>query len=52
MLQLGAANVIPNGAGKGDVTVTGTLDLNAFSDTVNGLNGAGTVDNWRLARQH
>ena len=44
-LQLGAANVIPNGAGKGDVTVTGTLDLNAFSDTVNGLNGAGTVDN-------
>ena len=44
-LQLGAANVIPNGAGKGDVIVIGTLDLNAFSDTVNGLNGAGTVDN-------
>jgi autotransporter-associated beta strand protein len=44
-LQLGAANVIPNGANKGDVTVTGTLDLNMFSDTVNGLSGAGTIDN-------
>jgi len=44
-LQLGAANVIPNGANKGDVTVTGTLDLNTYSDTINGLSGAGTVDN-------
>ena len=42
-LQLGAANVIPNGAGKGDVTVTGMFDLNTFSDTINGLSGAGTV---------
>ncbi|MGB7566868.1 MAG: autotransporter-associated beta strand repeat-containing protein, partial [Chitinivibrionales bacterium] len=30
-LQLGAANVIPNGANKGDVSVAGTLDLNTFS---------------------
>ena len=42
-LQLGAANVIPNGAGKGDVIVTSTFDLNAFSDTINGLSGAGIV---------
>ena len=44
-LRLGAANVIPDGAGKGNVTVNGTLDLNAFSETINGLNGGGTVDN-------
>jgi len=46
-LQLGASNVIPNGSGKGDVSVaaTCTLDLNSYSDTINGLNGAGIVDN-------
>ncbi|MFA6564785.1 MAG: autotransporter-associated beta strand repeat-containing protein, partial [Verrucomicrobiia bacterium] len=43
-LQLGAANVIPDGSGKGNVSVTGTLDLNGFSETINGLTGAGTVD--------
>lgn len=43
-LKLGAANVIPNGDDKASVTVVGTLDLNAFSETLNGLNGAGTVD--------
>jgi len=43
-LQLGAANVIPGGAGKGNVSVAGTLDLNTFSETVNGLSGSGTVD--------
>lgn len=43
-LKLGAANVIPNGDDKGSVTVAGTLDLNAFSETLNGLTGAGTVD--------
>lgn len=43
-LKLGAANVIPDGAGKGNVSVTGTLDLNTFSETINGLSGAGTVD--------
>jgi|GEM_PF-5684855 len=44
-LRLGASNVIPDGAGKGNVTVTGTFDLNTFSETINGLSGAGTVDN-------
>jgi autotransporter-associated beta strand protein len=44
-LRLGASNVIPNGSGKGNVAVAGTFDLNGFSETVNGLSGAGTVDN-------
>src|SRR5207244_13430778 len=41
-LQLGAADVIPDGAGKGNVSVTGTLDLNQFSETIKGLSGGGT----------
>ena len=46
-LQLGASDVIPHGTSKGDVSVaaTCTLDLNSYSDTINGLSGAGTVDN-------
>jgi autotransporter-associated beta strand protein len=44
-LQLGASEVIPNGAGTGNVTIDGTLDLNGFSEQVNGLGGSGTVDN-------
>ena len=44
-LQLGAADVIPNGSGGGDLSVTGTLDLNGNSDTVNGLLGSGVIDN-------
>jgi fibronectin-binding autotransporter adhesin len=44
ILRLGAANRIPDGAGKGNVSVSGTLDLNTFSETINGLSGAGTVD--------
>src|SRR5439155_470670 len=43
-LKLGAANVIPDGTGKGNVSVSGTLDLNALSETINGLTGAGTID--------
>ena len=43
-LKLGASGVIPDGNGKGNVSVAGTLDLNTFSETINGLNGAGTVD--------
>jgi fibronectin-binding autotransporter adhesin len=43
-LKLGAASVIPDGSGKGDVTVNGTLDLNGYSETINGLSGAGTID--------
>lgn len=45
-LQLGAANVIPDGAGRGNVAMSsGTLDLAGFNETVNGLSGTGTVDN-------
>ena len=44
-MKLGASNVLPDGAGKGDVTDNGTLDMAGFSDTINGLNGSGTVDN-------
>ena len=43
-LVLGAAGVIPSGAGKGSVTVNGTLDVAGLSPTVNNLAGAGTVD--------
>lgn len=46
-LKLGASGVIPDGSGKGNVAVTGTgtLDLNGYSETINGLSGAGIVDN-------
>ncbi|MCX7003918.1 MAG: autotransporter-associated beta strand repeat-containing protein [bacterium] len=49
-LKLGAAGVIPHGSGKGDVTVTDTtggdtLDLGGYAETINGLSGAGYVDN-------
>jgi autotransporter-associated beta strand protein len=46
-LKLAAAAVIPDGAGKGNLAIgaAGTLDVNGFAETVNGLSGAGTVDN-------
>jgi autotransporter-associated beta strand protein len=45
-LRLGAANQIPNGASTGNVALTsGTLDLNGFNETINGLTGAGILDN-------
>jgi autotransporter-associated beta strand protein len=44
-LRLGAADVIPDGAGKGNVLVSGVLDLNGFSETINDLSGGGVVDN-------
>ena len=49
-LALGAANQIPDGAGKGNVIINtsgtgvGRLNLNGFSETINGLSGNGTVD--------
>lgn len=46
-LQLGASEVIPHGGGggaSGAITVNGTLDLNGFSETLNGLSGAGVID--------
>jgi fibronectin-binding autotransporter adhesin len=46
-LAIGVNDAVPGGAGKGIVTVaqSGTLDLNGHSATVNGLGGAGNVDN-------
>jgi len=44
-LKLGSSNKLPDGAGAGNVTVNGILDLNGNSDTVNALTGSGTVDN-------
>jgi autotransporter-associated beta strand protein len=43
-LKLAAANLTPNGTGKGNFIVNGTLDLNTFSQTINNLSGGGTVD--------
>ena len=40
-LQLGVANAIPSSS---SVNVTGTLNLAGFSDTIDGLSGAGVVD--------
>ena len=36
---LGANNVIPDGAGRGNLFLEGTLDLNGFSEAVNGFTG-------------
>jgi autotransporter-associated beta strand protein len=46
-LTLGAGEVIPDGAGKGLVDlVSGTvLELNGFSETLNGLAGSGRISN-------
>jgi autotransporter-associated beta strand protein len=46
-LRLGANSSIPNGAGIGNVVLLdgATLDLGGFGDTINGLNGGGTIDN-------
>ncbi len=42
--MLGNNNQIPNGAGKGNVQLDGTFNLNGFSDTINGLAGSGKLD--------
>lgn len=46
VLKLGTAAAVPGGTGFGNVTVNTncSLDLNGQSPTLNGLNGAGTVD--------
>jgi len=44
-IKLSGGSAIPDGTGKGDVAVDGTLDLNGTSETINGLSGSGTVDN-------
>lgn len=44
-LAIGASNVIPDGAGKGDVSLAGTLAFAGdFSEIINGLSGSGTID--------
>ncbi len=42
---LGISEVIPHGAGKGNLVLHGTLDLNGFSEALNGLTGSGVIDN-------
>jgi autotransporter-associated beta strand protein len=44
-VSLGASNILPNGASAGNLTVIGTLDPNGTSQSVNGLSGAGIIDN-------
>lgn len=45
-LMVGTSGALPSGAGKGSLNLSaGTLDLNGFGQTVNNLNGAGTIDN-------
>jgi fibronectin-binding autotransporter adhesin len=44
-LKAGSTGALPNGSGKGDVSVSGTLDLNGTNAAVNGLSSSGTVDN-------
>lgn len=47
VLQLGSATVIPDGVAAGGVSIAaaGTIDLNGFSETINGLSGAGLINN-------
>ena len=47
VLKKGAANVIPDGVGNGNVSLgaLGTFDMGGFAETINGLSGSGTVDN-------
>ena len=47
ILRGGAVNVLPNGPGKGNVSIASgaKLDLGGFDQIINGLSGNGTVDN-------
>lgn len=45
MLKAGCSAALPYGNGVGNVSVSGTLDLNGTNAAVNGLSGSGTVDN-------
>lgn len=42
-LRLANNNVIPDGAGKGNVTINGRLETNGFTETINGLTGSGVI---------
>jgi fibronectin-binding autotransporter adhesin len=46
ILRTNATNALPNGSGKGNLLLSGTLDLNGVgTTTVNGLSGSGVVNN-------
>ena len=44
-LQLGIADALPTNSPSPAVILNGTLDLNGYNQTLNGLSGSGTVDN-------
>ena len=44
-LQLGNVAALPSGTGKGNLALSGTLDLNDFDLALNGLSGGGLVTN-------
>ena len=44
-LRIANADAIPSGAGKGNVAVDGALDVAGYTANVNGLSGAGTINN-------
>jgi len=43
VLKVGSLGAIPSGVGKGNVSLTGSLDLAGFGITVNGLSGSGGI---------
>ena len=46
MLKVGSSAALPNGSGKGNVSISGTLDVNGTNATINGFaSGSGIVDN-------
>jgi fibronectin-binding autotransporter adhesin len=47
-LKLGAADQIPDGAGKGNVNVVGKLQLNGFDETINGLTNSAAIFNYSI----
>ena len=44
-VRIANAGAIPSGTGYGDVSLNGTLDLNGYSISLNGINGSGTITN-------
>ncbi len=42
-LRLGVDHAVPHGSGFGNLSVSGTFDLNGYSDTIDGLGGDGIV---------
>lgn len=42
-LVISISDVIPDGAGKGDVAVGGILEMRGATETINGLSGTGTI---------